>query len=108
MVACSVLFGVGAVLAVLPRLGELSANVQTYGHHAIETPLPLTDSRGTIVYSGFPADTLAAFRLYSVVAQALLWTTIGLVFAPLAERLLAPTPEASPLQAAPGSTALMA
>jgi hypothetical protein len=81
---------IGIVMALLPSLGELASNRQEYGHHATETPLPLTDSRGRIVYPGFPADVLFSFRLYSVAAQALLWTTIGLVFAPLAERVLGP------------------
>lgn len=83
---------IGVVMALLPQVGELSTNVTADGHHATETPLPLTDSKGTIVFRGFPADTLAGFRLYSVAAQALLWATIGLVFAPLAERLLTPAP----------------
>ena len=84
---------IGTVMAVLPQLGELSANVQQFGHHATETPLPLTNSRGAIVFPGFPADALFSFRLYSVAAQALLWGTIALVFGPLAERLLSPRRE---------------
>jgi hypothetical protein len=36
---------------------------------------------------------LFSFRLYSVGAQLLLWSAIGLVFAPLAERLLQPSPD---------------
>jgi hypothetical protein len=76
-------------MALLPSLGELSANVQQYGHHATETPLPLIDPKGRIVYPGFPADVLFSFRFYSVAAQLLLWGSLGLVFAPLAERLLA-------------------
>ncbi len=83
---------VGVVMALLPQLGELSANVAQYGHHATETPLPLRDESGTIVFPGFPADVLAGFRLYSVIAQAILWGVIGLVFAPLADRLLTPRP----------------
>jgi predicted cobalt transporter CbtA len=79
---------VGVVMALLPSLGHLSANVAEYGRHATETPLPLRDSHGTIVYPGFNADLLYRFRLYSVAAQLLLWTTIGLAFAPYADRLL--------------------
>ncbi|MBB4684119.1 CbtA family protein [Amycolatopsis jiangsuensis] len=70
------------LMAVLPSLGELS------GAAGSETPLPLRDPAGRIVYPGFPADTLAEFRLYSVLAQVILWTTIALVFGPLAERVL--------------------
>jgi Probable cobalt transporter subunit (CbtA) len=82
---------IGVVMALLPARGELSANVAQYGHHATETPLPLTDASGTIVFPGFPADVLAEFRLYSVIAQAILWGVIGLIFSPLADRLLTPS-----------------
>ena len=53
---------------------------------------------GTIVYPGFPADVLFNFRLYSVAAQLLLWSVIGLIFAPLADRLLAPGPASAELR----------
>jgi hypothetical protein len=84
---------IGIVMLLLPPLGHLAYNKANYGNQATETPLPLTDSKGTIVYPGFPADVLFAFRFYSVAAQLVLWTAIGLVFAPLAERLLQPRPE---------------
>lgn len=87
---------IGIVMAILPQLGELPANVAAYGHHATETPLPLASSNGTIVYPGFPADVLFTFRLYSAAAQLILWATIGLVFAPMAERLLTPRPGSVP------------
>ena len=77
LAAATFVVAIGIVMAILPPLG-----------HATETPLPLTNPGGTIVYPGFPADVLFDFRLYSVAAQLILWTTIGLVFAPLAERLL--------------------
>jgi hypothetical protein len=67
---------IGVLMAILPAVRE--------------TPQPLTDPSGTIVYPGFPADTLYGFRFYSVAAQLILWATIGLVFAPLADRLLRP------------------
>jgi hypothetical protein len=57
-----------------------------------ETPKPLLDAKGAIVYPGFPADVLFRFRFLSVGAQLILWSTIGLVFAPLADRLLTPAP----------------
>lgn len=69
---------IGAVMAILPPVGDLDT----------EIPLPLKNSAGTIVFPGFPADTLWGFRFYSVLAQALLWATIGLVFAPIADRVL--------------------
>jgi hypothetical protein len=79
----------GIVMAVLPPLGHLAAN-HSYGNQLTETPQPLTDPDGRIVYPGFPADVLFSFRLYSVAAQLLLWTAIGLVFGPMAARLLEP------------------
>jgi hypothetical protein len=79
---------VAIVMAVLPQLGHLPVNVREYGVHSTETPQPLTDGKGTIVYPGFPADLLFNFRFYSIAAQLLLWGTIGVVFAPMADRLL--------------------
>jgi len=40
--------------------------------------------------AGFPADVLARFRVDAILSQLLMWGTIALVFAPLAERVLAP------------------
>ena len=94
--ACAAALGV--VMLLLPDIGHLHANVEEYGRHPTETPLPLRNAQGQIVYPGFPADLLFEFRLYSVAAQAILWTAIGLCFAPLAERLLSPS-EAPPAQA---------
>ncbi len=87
LAALACVVAVGIVMALLPSLGHLHANVQQYGGHATETPLPLKDPQGRIVYPGFPADRLFDFRLYSVAAQAILWAAIGLCYAPLAERL---------------------
>jgi hypothetical protein len=81
----------GIVFLILPPFGHLHANVAEYGKHATETPLPLTDDHGTIVFPGFPADVLAQFRAYSVAAQLILWGLIGLIFAPLADRVLSPS-----------------
>ncbi|QIS12010.1 CbtA family protein [Nocardia arthritidis] len=77
----------GVVLALLPSLGHLSAN-HAYGDFATETPGPLTDPSGKIVYPGFPADDLYHFRLYSFAAQLIMWAVIGVGFAWLAPRLL--------------------
>jgi predicted cobalt transporter CbtA len=95
---------VGVVMALLPQLGHLAFNEQTYGNHATETPLPLTSSKGTIVYPGFPADVLFSFRVYSVAAQLLLWSVIGLVFAPMADRLVDPGPASAELRRNPEPT----
>jgi hypothetical protein len=81
---------VGVLMAVLPPLGQLPLNIEQYGDLATETPQPLRDARGALVFPGFDADLLYWFRLYSLGAQLLLWTVIGLCFAPLAERVLGP------------------
>ena len=83
----------GIVMLVLPSYGEFAANKQF--HSATETPAPLTDASGRIVFPGFPADLLFSFRLYSIGAQLVLWTAIGLLFGPMAERLLDPAPRAT-------------
>lgn len=73
---------IGIVMLLLPQLGHLSYNKANFGNQATETPLPLKDSKGNIVYPGFPADVLYTFRFYSVAAQLILWTALGLIFAP--------------------------
>ncbi len=91
---------VGVAMVVLPNVGHLPSNLVSYGRHATETPLPLRDPAGNIVFPGFPADVLAEFRVYAVAAQALLWAGIGLMFAPMAERVLAPAQARVPAHAA--------
>ena len=53
-----------------------------------ETPQPLRDAAGVIIYPGFPADVLYEFRLVSLGTQLVLWVAIGLLFGRLAGRLL--------------------
>jgi hypothetical protein len=43
-----------------------------------------------ILYPGFDADVLWKFRWYSILNQLLIWTTIGLTFGTLLERLTGP------------------
>jgi hypothetical protein len=76
------LLGLGAYVAVVAVVMLLLRDIA-------EIPAPLTDPEGHIVFPAFPADVLADFRVYSIAAQVILWSTIGLVFAPLADRLLA-------------------
>ena len=67
----SVIVGLGSVgitllFIALPPLGHLATNVAATGfERSAETPLPLKDEAGTIVFPGFPADVLAEFRVYS-------------------------------------------
>ncbi len=81
---------IGVVMALLPPLGHLPANVAEFGRQLTETPLPLTDAKGVIVYPGFPADVLARFRVASLGTQLILWTALALVFAPAVEKVLQP------------------
>ncbi|HEY0814335.1 MAG TPA: CbtA family protein [Pseudonocardia sp.] len=78
---------IGVLMAVLPSLGQLSANVEVSGSLLTETPQPLKNAAGVIVYPGFDADLLYRFRLYTVGAQIILWGVLGLGFAPLAEKV---------------------
>jgi hypothetical protein len=64
---------IGVVMLVLPTIDE--------------TPAPLKNDAGTIVYEGFPADLLYDFRLYALGTQVVIYATIGLVFGVLASRL---------------------
>jgi hypothetical protein len=76
------ILAIGVVMAILPSIG--------HGAQPTETPIALRNANGTIVYDGFPADVLSDFRMYSMAAQILLWAAIGLLYGPLAERLLSP------------------
>lgn len=91
-IATGVLFiaWMAIVIAIFPALGHLHANIAQYGTQVSETPLPLKNAHGQIVFPGFPADLLFKFRLYSVLNQVILWSTIGLGLGFLAERMLAP------------------
>ena len=104
MVVLSAALFVGAVYLgrqLAERLGAWNATLAAAGSYIAaiavvmlilptidETPAPLRDNAGNMVYEGFPADDLYQFRLYSLGTQVVMWTTIGLVFAVLAARLL--------------------
>jgi Probable cobalt transporter subunit (CbtA) len=88
LAALAFVVAIGVVMAAMPPLGSLAANAGQTGPLLTETPQPLTDPSGAIVYPGFDADVLYWFRLYAVLAQALLWSVIGVAFAPLAERVV--------------------
>jgi hypothetical protein len=104
MVVLSAASFVGAVYLgrrLAARLGGWNATLAAAGAYIVaiavvmlilptidETPGPLRDNAGTIIYEGFPADDLYLFRLFSLGTQVVMWATIALVFAPLAARLL--------------------
>lgn len=54
-----------------------------------ETPGPVIDDAGMIVFGGFSADDLYLyeFRLYTLGTQLAMWVTIGLIFAALVSRV---------------------
>jgi predicted cobalt transporter CbtA len=90
LVGGAVYIALAAILmSVLPGLGELTINVVENGPRPSETPLPLRDPSGAILFPGFDADVLYDFRVASFAAQALLWGVLGLVFGGLVERRLA-------------------
>lgn len=104
MVVASAALLVAAVYAgrrLVARLGAWNAALAAAGGYLVavsvlmlalptieETPGPLVDDAGTIVYEGFPADVLYDFRLYSLGTQVVIYATIGLVFAAMMSRLL--------------------
>ena len=72
-----------------PRFGAWNATLMAAGSYVVAVAvvilvLPAIDETP----EHFPADDLYDFRLYSLGTQIVMWTTIALVFAPLAARLL--------------------
>lgn len=75
------------VFAALPSLGSLADNTRYLGSSitfgsgddsvtlpiTTETPQALKNLNGDIVFPGFPADVLARFRMYSAIAQVIIW-----------------------------------
>jgi predicted cobalt transporter CbtA len=108
----------GALISVLPSLGDLPANVEQpsqfgFARAATETPQPITNilptpltidgqtaAPGQVVYPGFDADVLWKFRWYSILNQLLVWGGIGLIFGWLLERFVG-TPSTAAPQAVP-------
>jgi hypothetical protein len=81
------------MLALLPSLGNLADNIAHqhdfgFARSSTETPQPITDASGQIVYPGFPADVLWKFRWYSIINQLIIWGGTGLLFAALLERFV--------------------
>lgn len=104
LVALSAALFVGSILLarkLTPKLGAWNATLVGIADYVLsmavvflilptidETPGPLRDGAGSIVFPGFPADDLYEFRLYSLGTQIVIWATIGLVFGALASRML--------------------
>ena len=78
---------------LVARLGTWNATLLAAGAYLVAVAvvmagLPTIDETP----GAFPADDLYEFRLYSLMTQLVMWATIGLVFAPLAARLLGEQP----------------
>ena len=105
--AVAFIVAISVVIGLLPPLGHLAANKRVsgslgFGSSATETPLPVRNPQGQIVYPGFPADVLWKFRFFSILAQMLIWSVIGIVFGTLVERFFNP---GAPRRPAPSSRA---
>jgi hypothetical protein len=90
--------------ALLPRLGSWNAAIVAVAGlvvviAAAELILPVVHETP----AGFPADVLYRFRLASLGIDLTLWTTIGLGFGAVAQRLLVPAEDRS--RAAPATAA---
>jgi hypothetical protein len=92
MVGCSLLFLILSVWLgqrLRARFGNWNASLLGGGAFVVASGIVMAFlPRVAEVPADFPADVLFRFRLYSVATQLILWTAIGLVFAPLAARLL--------------------
>lgn len=104
MVALSALLMVAAVylaFQLTPKLGAWNATLTGAAAYIVavtivmlalptidETPGPMVDDAGAIVFPGFPAADLYEFRLYSLGTQVVIWATIGLVGGAMLSRLL--------------------
>lgn len=86
---------------LLPRLGAWNAALVAVGAFVVvigvaQLVLPVVHETP----AGFPADVLYRFRLASLGINLTLWTTLGLGFGALAQRLIAPSPATSAVRAA--------
>ncbi|WP_179470551.1 CbtA family protein [Mycolicibacterium vinylchloridicum] len=104
MVALSALFMVASVylaFQLTPKLGAWNATLAAGAAYIVavaivmlilptinETPGPMVNDAGTIVFGGFPAADLYEFRLYALGTQVIVWTTIGLFGGAMLSRLL--------------------
>lgn len=110
MVAICVVSVVAAAVAarrLAPRLGGRKATLAALVGLAvwlaivaailppIEPSQPLRDASGAVVYPRLSSDVLFRFRLCAIGVQVVLWTTVGLAFGALVERLAAHAPGAA-------------
>ncbi|MFJ2092804.1 CbtA family protein [Streptomyces sp. NPDC087901] len=98
MVALSILLAVAAVILgrrLAPRLGNWNATIAAAAGYVLVIGLAYAFLPSfNEVGKDFPASLLWEFRLATLAVQVTLWTTFGLVFGYLTERLLVPGPRA--------------
>ncbi|MEV7405577.1 CbtA family protein [Streptomyces sp. NPDC091267] len=98
MVALSVLLAVAAVITgkrLAPRLGNWNAAIAAAAGYVLLIGLAYAFLPSfNEVGKDFPATLLWQFRLATLAVQVTLWTTFGLLFGYLTERLLVPRTEA--------------
>jgi hypothetical protein len=96
MVLLSVLLAVATVILgkrLAPRLGNWNATLAAGAFFVLVIGLAYAFLPSfNEVPKGFPPTLLWQFRLAALAVQATLWTSFGLVFGVLAERVLAPKP----------------
>ena len=103
MIAVSVLIGMAALMLgrrLAPRLGTGDATIAAVVAYvamlaAAMAVLPVVNE----VPSDFPASTLWQFRMASLGIQTLLWSSFGVIFGVLAERVLHPRTAEAPVTA---------
>jgi predicted cobalt transporter CbtA len=92
MVVLSAALLAGAVYAgrrLAARLGAWNATLVAVGGYIVALAVVMLVLPSIHATPGdFPADVLYEFRLYSLGTQLVMWTAIGLVFAPMVARLL--------------------
>ena len=104
MVGLSAVLMVAAVYLgrqLVARLGAWNAALAGAGSYVVavavvmlvlppvdETPGPMRNGAGVIVFPGFPAGDMYEFRLYSLGTQVVIWTTIALVFGAMIAKVL--------------------
>ncbi|WCD94916.1 CbtA family protein [Streptomyces sp. HUAS 31] len=96
MIALSVLLGIAAVLLgrrLAPAWGNWNASIAAgLAFVAVVAVAMVVLPSGENTPKGFPATDLWEFRMASIGVQAVLWSSFGLLFGFLAERVLEPKP----------------
>jgi predicted cobalt transporter CbtA len=103
MIAISIAAMIGAVAfkrLLVPRFGEWNATLIVIGYYIVIVALAgLILPAVNEVPTEFPADVLWRFRIASIGAQLIMWTTLGALFGALTQRSLTAGTAARPSRA---------